>query len=466
MSTPTPTWVDSPPPIEPRPYGLFSAASLTEGAGKWQVRGVEYFTDACAQGGFVVGSCPQPATNGSVQLAASVGGADTARAIRIVPATPATTTLVQVVADADLPHGYETTWTPPGGGTPATATLAPGAHLNKSGTVAGDYELTVTDAPCDLTITSPFAAGQTQLAACPLAYPVTWTLGLASTTPVILTITQASAPVQTVTLNPGETAAAQIYTTGDYDVSVAIPGSTDLPVPWEVTVAEGAQVSTQLAIFNRGGTSHDKPITEGLNLVDASAPFTIYARAECNAVGFDDPQGLALRRLALIEEREAERFFSQYVLGRNDPDHAPGFPAGMTPLPLLEAIGVLEQDAALHYNGTPTLHANRWANPYFNAVRTLQEPADTGRVLRTNLGSVVVFGGGYYLNPFTPSEPPDEGQFWLVATGAVRGWRVAPFVNETFTPATNTRLAIAERTYLFDADCYRAAVLVDTTGGA
>lgn len=265
--------MDSAPPLEPYRYGLFSVASLTDGEGPWQRAGVEYFTDHCAQGGYVLGMCPAPA--------------------------------------------------------------------------------------------------------------------------------------------PGE------------------------------------------------GTTHDKTVSGGPELAEGSGPFTIYSRAECNAVGFEDPRGMALTRLALIEEREAEHAFSALVLGADDPRYPQG-QAGAA-VGLKQALGVLEADASQHYAGTPTLHAPRWAAGYFEDRRLLQPNRDTGDTRRTHLESRVAFGGGYYDNPFTPATPPTGG-FWLVATGTVRGWRGAPFANETFTTSDNTRMAMAERTYALDADCYRAAVLVTVEG--
>ncbi|MEV6399976.1 hypothetical protein AB0M39_35180 [Streptomyces sp. NPDC051907] len=275
MSTPTPgrTWVDSAPPIEPYRYGLFSVASFQDGVGPWQARGVEYFTDACAQGGYVIGSCPAP-------------------------------------------------------------------------------------------------------------------------------------------------------------------------------------------VGDDGDTTHDKPLAQGPYLAEGSDPFTVYARSECNAVGFEDPVGDARRRLGLIEEREAEEFFSAHVLGAEDPV----LPNDDDALTLKRAVGVLEQHAARNYGGAPTLHTPRWTNPYFNDRRLLEDPDVTGAPLLTRLGSRVVFGGSYLDDPFTPDTPAAADTFWLVATGSVRGWRSDAFVNETFTPETNLRMALAERTYALDADCYRAAVLV-TVGG-
>jgi hypothetical protein len=277
VSTPTPgkTWVDSAPLLEPYRYGLFSVASITDGEGPWQRAGVEYFTNHCAQGGYVLGMCPAP-------------------------------------------------------------------------------------------------------------------------------------------LDPGP------------------------------------------------GTTHDKTVFSGPELAEGSGPFTVYNRAECNAVGFEDPRGMALERLGLIEEREAEKAFAALVLGLEDPRYPLGEAAAA--VGIKRAVGVLEKDAALNYGGAPTFHAPRWTQTYWDSLNLLQPAADTGEVLRTRLGSRVAFGGGYPDNPFDPVTPPAADTFWLVATGSVRGWRGAAFANETFTTSDNTRMALAERTYALDADCYRAAVLV-TVGG-
>ncbi|MFC4328347.1 hypothetical protein ACFPC0_10965 [Streptomyces andamanensis] len=280
MSTPTPgrTWVDSAPPLVPYRYGLFSVTAITDGEGPWQKNGVEYFTDHCAQGGYVQGMCPAP--------------------------------------------------------------------------------------------------------------------------------------------------------------------------------AEG------------GGTTHDKTVFGGPELAEGSDPFTIYARAQCNAVGFDDPRGMALTRLGLIEEREAERFFSEHVVGADDADYR--YPLGEVgpAVSLARALGALEADAALNYAGAPTLHAPRWAQPFMDELRLLQPNKDTGATRLTCLDSPIAFGGGYFDNPFAPTEALTTGTFWLAATGTVRGSRGAAFANETFKTNDNTRMALAERTYAFDADCYRAAVLVSVDGGS
>ncbi|MGW1838570.1 hypothetical protein [Streptomyces sp. NPDC002067] len=224
--------------------------------------------------------------------------------------------------------------------------------------------------------------------------------------------------------------------------------------------AQGGYVlgSCPAPVGEDGATSHDKPVTGAPEWVDGSGPVTVYARTECNAVTFSAASETALARLRNIEAREVEQFFSSQVLGMSDPR----LPVGSDPVPLLVALGALEQDAALNYSGQPVLHAPRWAQPWFTRDQLI---AQQGPVLRTELESPVVFGGGYYDVPSAPADPaPTAGRFWLYATGAVRAFRSAPFVHETVTPTTNQRLAIAERTYALDHDCYVAAALVSVAG--
>lgn len=360
-----------PPPVDPYMYGLLSVASVNTGSGTWQVGGVEYDSDACAQGGYVPGSCPAP-----------------------------------------LPTVEQT----------ATVTATPHATDN--------------------TVTITADAGND--------FPVLWALvdetGGAVRTGIILAgATDADIPIPAGTYTLQAQAYGHPYVEGAADV--VVPGG--VPVAAAPTIAASAP-----------GTTHDKPVAEGLNHVTSPGPFTVYARSECNAVGFNDPEATARRRVAMIENREVEHFFSRFVLG------AVGarLPAGATAIPIKQALGTLEADAALFYGGTPTLHAPRWTNPYFRNRNLLQANRETRPVLRTGLESRTAFGGGYYDNPFDPATPPAAGTFWLVATGTVRVWRSEVFVNETFTEATNLRAAIAERTYLLDTDCYRAAVLVDLSG--
>jgi len=374
VSTPIPgkTWVD-PPPVDPYTYGLLSVSDVTTGTGPWQIGGVEYDTDACAQGGLVVGSCPVP--NPTADLTAG---------LTIAP--------------------------DPASGAPAFQLTAPAGN----------------------------------------DFPVVWALVSTSGGP---TLTGTARPGTVQHLIPNPPAGTYAFQVQAYGHPLVEAGDVTFPLTEPTT-------GTVTLTATGPGTSHDKPVAEGLAHVTSPGPFTVYARAECNAVGFDNPTATARRRIAYIENREVEHFFSRYVLG------AAGarLPLGATAAPLKQALGALEADAALFYGGQPVLHSPRWTNPYFEDRHLLQPGRDTSPVLRTHLTSKVAFGGGYYDNPFNPAIPPTDGQFWLVATGFVRAWRSEVFVNETFTEATNLRMALAERTYLFDADCYRAAVLVSLTG--
>jgi hypothetical protein len=332
------------------------------------VGGVEYDSDACAQGGYVTGSCP--------------AALPTQEQTTTVTATPdADEPSVTVAAEGDVGVWW--------------ALVAAGGAVAARGYLAAGQEATRMVAPGTYTL-------QVQA----FGWPYSSSSG-----------------------------------------ATAIPG--------------GEAVTATATVPAQGpGTTHDKPVAEGLNHVDGPGPFTVYARAECNAVGFEDPQERARERVAMIENREVEHYFARYVLG------AVGarLPYGQTAIPIKQALGALQADAALHYGGAPIIHAPRWTNSYFEDRNLLQPNRDTQPVRRTHLAEKVAFGGGYYNNPFDPATDPPAGQFWLVATGYVRAWRSEVFVNETFTEARNLRAAIAERTYLLDTDCYRAAVLVDLTG--
>lgn len=356
--------MDSAPPLAPYRYGLFSVATLADGDGPWQRAGVEYFTDHCAQGGYVQGMCPAPAP-----------GADLSYTFAYTPGTGNAFSLYSQPGNPAPPVAYVLT--------------QDGAEVASGNLAAG----------------------------------------------------------QEVTLTPPEAGAVSL--------ALSLNGTTRTQ---SLTVPLTAPANAALT-FASGATTHDKNTFSGPELAHGTDPFTVYNRAQCNAVGFEDPRGMALARLGLIEEREVEHYFSRYVLGAPDPR----YPSGTDPLPIKQALASLEADAALHYAGAPTIHAPRWAQPYMQDRHLLQPNADTGDVRMTGLDSPVAFGGGYYDNPFDPATPPTAG-FWLVATGTVRGWRSAPFVNETFTTETNLRMALAERTYALDADCYRAAVLVTLEG--
>ncbi|WP_019549830.1 MULTISPECIES: hypothetical protein [Streptomycetaceae] len=463
MSTPTPVpgrvEVDA-PPIEPYTYGLLSVAQVVTGDGRWQMGGVEYETDACAQGGRVEGSCPVP--DPPTELTATVTATPSeGLGVRVErPSEEATTDLV-LTADAGLTGPVTVTVTPPeDGGEPIDVELEPGESTPVETETEGGWTISYpAGSGCSATeVTIPYAEGSGDLGSClTLAYPVVWSSGSSSETTVAYEVRRGSTVIDAGSVAPGGSRPAVVYAPGEYDVVFTAAGATS-PESGSLVVPGGASPFSLSFEVPSGTTSHDKPLAEGLTWVESGGPFTVYARAECNAVAFPDPQERAMARLRLVEHREVERAFSLQLAAAGART-----PLGTTAVPLAVALGALEQDAVLHYAGQPTLHAPRWTQPVWTTARLV---ARQGPEMRTELESRVAFGGGYYDDPAAPSDPaPAEGVFWLYATGTVTAHRSQPFVHEAFDPPTNTRTAIAERTYVLDHDCYAAAVLVSVAGG-
>ncbi|WP_224353801.1 hypothetical protein [Streptomyces olivaceus] len=464
MSTPVPGRVEvDAPPIEPYTYGLLSVAQVVTEDGRWQMGGVEYETDACAQGGRVEGSCPVPLPPDE-QTATLTATPGTGVGVRVTRPSDTATTGVVLVADPNLPAPVTIEVAPPEGAL-IQVLLDPGDSAPVTTGADGDWTFSYpADSGCPATVvTVPYTAGTDDLGSClALGYPGTWSSDAASQTTVTYQVRPQgeTTVVDSGSLAPGATvpAASPYYAAGTYDVTFTAAGATE-PQTGTLTVPGTGDQPYELAFAVDAGTTHNKPLAEGLNWVEGGGPFTVYHRAECNPVGFDQAQQRALARLRLVEPREVEKAFSLQLATAEARQ-----PLGTAAVPLAVALGALEQDAALHYAGQPTLHAPRWAQPYFTEARLV---AQQGPVLRTELESRVAFGGGYYDDPQAPADPdPAGGQFWLYATGTVTARRSQPFAHEAFEPVTNTLVAIAERTYALDHDCYTAAVLVTVGGGA
>lgn len=178
-------------------------------------------------------------------------------------------------------------------------------------------------------------------------------------------------------------------------------------------------------------------------LVDVET-FVAYATLQCAPVGrsWDSMRTRVLRRLANGEQSIAEQALNEQILA--DPDLEPvgvGDPTSFT-----DTIASLEQwlygqDGA-NYGNVGYLHA---------PVRMAEHAARTGLIvkdgplMRTVLGTVWVFGGGY----------PDDGRIY--ATGNTTVWRspdpIVPDLPQTFDRVTNVSYALAERPYAVAYDC-------------
>ncbi|MFW6092051.1 MAG: hypothetical protein ACOC96_10275 [Actinomycetota bacterium] len=249
-----------------------------------------------------------------------------------------------------------------------------------------------------------------------------------------------------------------------YGLFAAAIGPLDLPMPH----GRGGGVTFEP---HSCGDAHPYPIEcdtaekvtqDEAGIVEA-APFAVTATIECGTVGHTtaEDETRVLRRLESGEQRAAERALWS---GQTDAGDSLDIDALVTASDLVtppdaesmaSVVGALEQwlYADLAYGHTGYLHAQPIVAAYA-ADRGLV--VRDGPLLRTPLGSIWVFGGGY---PGTGEggAQPDGDDTWLHASGLVTVWRapepwVAP-VDQTTDRGTNQRLLLAEREYAVGFEC-------------
>lgn len=291
------------------------------------------------------------------------------------------------------------------------------------------------------------------------------------------TITAAAAtsggPARTISVKVGA-AAPVIITTGLAAVPVAVvPVNATYPVVLIDTETEVTDTTGEIVINATGVAPVEfvqfnvidltsKTFEEGQPLT-IGTPFTVYTGFECKAVDLDEARRVAAERLALVEWRGVEQ-----ALWENLPPADPNFPDNLglvvlDPAPSLCAgFGALEEFLGANYAGVGIIHAPRRVASYVDTM-VHQEQAQ----LKTLLGTLVAFGGGYDpLEGPTGQTAPTEGQsVWMYATGAIVYRRSAePFVNPpdggALDRVTNQVTVAAERTYVLTVECVIAAVLV------
>lgn len=218
----------------------------------------------------------------------------------------------------------------------------------------------------------------------------------------------------------------------------------------------------------------------------AGDPFIVYAWVDCDLVGSNAEQ---LRRdtRAALENNEAtvvERVFwtggdfntSPFLASDSEITDTVG---GSTVIlqtaasvvvtgahRITSAVGMLEQEMAECYGGTPMLHVPRRALAHMAKAGLIKEKGQN--IVTIGGNSTVVAGGGYPGTGPDGSNPP-TGHVWMYATGQVKYWRsdiywTARDAREFLRRDTNTTVLIAERRYVFAWDCCHFAVLVDLTG--
>lgn len=226
-----------------------------------------------------------------------------------------------------------------------------------------------------------------------------------------------------------------------------------------VTATKGDAVSTaQITVPTTGTVTsvpQDKELLAEPGLI-TGAPVTVYAMAGCKMVGdFPKAQERAMGNLALGEQQALEEGVMRRVLSG-----ATVINSGDTLSPK-QGLAALEGYASTVYGGSPTMHMSRLAGSLLGADGLKAN----GGHLESILGSKVAAGGGYMLNIGPDGTDAPAGQAWMYATGTVVVRRASaqsygPVPN--LSSPDNSYVALAERTYVVTADCFKAAVLVTT----
>jgi hypothetical protein len=181
-------------------------------------------------------------------------------------------------------------------------------------------------------------------------------------------------------------------------------------------------------------------------------PFVIYSSLACGSAGKTsaDLETKVRRRLANGEQSVAEAGMATILATGATPLVAPG-------VTLTDVVGELEQwlygtdttaPADAQYGNVGYLHASpRIAAHAMDADLIVPD----GPLLRTRMGTIWVFGGGY----------PDDGTIYI--SGNVTVWR-APDVfvsppQQILNLATNQYHLIAEREYAVSYDCVAASAI-------
>jgi len=210
-----------------------------------------------------------------------------------------------------------------------------------------------------------------------------------------------------------------------------------------------------------------------------ATPFTVFAEFDCSPVGsLTDIELAATSALARVEPTQASMAFWTGSVGgqlvafphlaadaevADDQEIVLQTAASVvvTGTDVAHALGELEAELALCYNGVGVVHVPLLALPTFVAWNLVVE-RDGG--LWTTSGNRVIVGPGYTgTGPDGTAAP--AGTAWVYATGQVFGMRspdvFATRLPESFDRAENTVKMIAERTYVLAFECCHIATLIN-----
>lgn len=197
---------------------------------------------------------------------------------------------------------------------------------------------------------------------------------------------------------------------------------------------------------------------------EAAQPVTLYAGAECSALGwsYEEARAHALATLELGEQRGLEEAFQRYVLGPQAIDLTPE--GG--PVSIAQGVAALEGCLAESYGGRGVLHVPTGVAALLGCCNIAHR--DAGGTLSTLAGNCITIGAGYSsANAGPDGEPAEDGSAWLYISGPVvvrRGPidvipdRAGASIDRRF----NDRRVLAERTYVPATTCTVCAIRVST----
>lgn len=234
-----------------------------------------------------------------------------------------------------------------------------------------------------------------------------------------------------------------------------LAGGVEYFLPVDPTTVAGTDVECYAE-----GTDLGRTIPRGLP-AGIGDPFEVYAGASCDLVGTSETE---LRQRAIDTLQAGEQ---QYVERHLWSDLSPAIMTADTDTvvgtaaSLALAMGELESWLYTTYASAGVIHLPRRLGVLADSLDVVR--AD-GNVLRTKLGTPVVFGD--YPNTGPAGTAPAAGSVWIAATGDVLVRRSSLDVltdnaQSWYDPTTNNATAIVVRDYLVTFDEVAGAALVD-----
>lgn len=190
-------------------------------------------------------------------------------------------------------------------------------------------------------------------------------------------------------------------------------------------------------------------------------PVTIYAGAECSAIGLTYAEAVehATETVLMGEQRALEEWLLTTVLCEMGEDLTPEAGA----VSVAQGVATLETWLSTEYGGTGVLHLPVGVGALLGCCNIVH--TDTAGVARTLVGNCLVLGAGYTANV----GPPDctvaaPGEAWLYATSPIRVRRDAPEAVPPTDAASvdirvNDREVVVESTFVVEIACCRAAAV-------